>query len=160
MEGMINSRRIWRHFMGKDRIDPWEPQILDLTAIEVPDVIPDSRGPLMFSERLVALLQTHLNPGEDIEWLPATIRHPSAGSKDYFYPFFEKWPDVVHVESSTFSSRGDPIRWSLDCSKIRGLTLFPSPDRYALRLFVSESAREAMIAEKVSGCLLSLAGCH
>lgn len=159
-EGSADRREFSHWFLGpkymdavKNRalIDSWETQRLTIRESDFTDLLSDTRGPLMLSERFRDIVESERHPELDtFVWLPATVTDELGDARDYFYAFFPEWPEL-YLEHSYVTTTGKELKTrSPICEKVTGRAMFRPSNPYDFNLVVSAEVAQRAVDE---GCV-------
>ncbi len=119
-------------------------------AAEVPDWVFANDITLPLSERARAVLDEHLGPRDQIQWIPGPLELPTGETLRLWVPHFPDTPDILDAEHSTIGPSGLPIRWVLSQQKMAGHAVV-QPYRGTHYVVVSHVVLDAMRAAGLTG---------
>lgn len=79
---------------------------------------------MLFSGRMREVIDAHLGPADQVQWLPSTLRHSDGREETYWISHFPHTPDVLNMELSTWGENGVPMRWVIQENKLGGHEFF------------------------------------
>jgi hypothetical protein len=103
----------------------WKPSIGPETT-PVPDYPRAAEGCALYSGRMREIVDAHLGPADEVQWIPSTMRHGDNREEKYWILHFPHAPDVLNMEMSTWGENGVPMRWGLQEDKLVGHDFFPA----------------------------------
>jgi len=121
------------------------------------DLLNNSLGVLMFSERSVEVITYILNGNESFYWVRCRVRGID-DIRNYYIPSFDNTEDVLNEDMSSISYDRFWVKTPvIDSAKTRGKVLingsglFQGLDRYPLSLYVADKLRKAMMDSRLTG---------
>ena len=121
------------------------------------DLLNNSIGALLFSERSLQIITNTLNGNEKVNWVRCRIKGIDE-IRNYYIPSFDEKEDVLNNNLSSISCDRFWVKTPvIDSSKtkgkvlINGSGLFEGLDRYPLSLYVSDKLRKVMITNQLTG---------
>lgn len=159
-DGSTERREFVHWFLGpkymdadksRDLIASWETQRLSIHKSEFTDFLPDTRGPMMLSERLRDIVEARRHPEHDtFVWLPAIVEDEHGEKRNYFYAFFPEWPDL-YIEQFYLNRLGKKVKThTAVCERVAGRALFLPYNLYDFNLVVSAPIAYAAVD---AGCI-------
>ena len=114
------------------------------------DFQPNSMAWPVMSEKMKAIIASHLTGLEYIDWKEITINGKTE-SRKYYVPFFKRKLDILNKSKTMISPYGIIMIPCFDKEKIQGLAAFHCPDfdwRIPLKFYINELIKKDLARQQ------------
>lgn len=136
-------------------VENWSPLKVQLTEGVFTDYLANDLGVRLCSERLKNILQQHASSHDELQWLPVEVKGGEE-SRTYSILHFPKPPDILNKNKSLIAS-DFVVKPVFLKDAISRHQVFAYSKAGQLKLFVSESVKDAIEAEQCTGMEISRA---
>lgn len=108
------------------------------------------RGIPLLSDAFREVIDTHLTPSDDLQWLPMTLVTADDATQRRWVAHFPGERDILDPEWTEWGPSGLPTLWYLSATKIAGIAVTTRP-QVAGDLIVNDDIMRALRRAKLTG---------